>query len=443
MHPYIPHTPEDEKEMLNTIGISSMDDLYNEVPQSMRLGDSVPLPEGKAETEVIEEIRELADSNKKGTCFLGRGSYDHVVTSVGKYLSSLPEFVTAYTPYQAEISQGLLEAIFEYQSMMVELTGMDVSNASLYDGASAGAEAASIMIGKKRKSKKVLVSETVNPFTIETIKTWAFGQNIEIAIIPSKEGIISINNIKDNWDDETAGLIAQTPNRYGLVEDYSEFAEYVHENKGLFAISADPLSLGLYKTPGEWGADIAFGDTQPLGISLGFGGPYCGYMCVTENLMRKIPGRIVGRTTDNNGNTAYVLTLQAREQHIKRGRASSNICSNESLASIMTCIHLSTLGLSGVEEAANQSYSKSHYLASKLSDIGYKLAFDGPFWCEFTLEFSNSEELDSFVNKMKEKGIFAGVKDRVDSNLLVVCVTEKRTLKELNKYIEEAGRIKA
>jgi len=438
MHPYIPHTPEDEKEMLKVIGISSMDDLYKEVPQSMRLGNSVPLPESKAETEVIEEISEMAEKNKKGTCFLGRGSYDHVVTSLGKTLSAIPEFVTSYTPYQAEISQGMLEAIFEYQSMMTELTGLDVSNASLYDGASAVAECASMMIDKKRKSNKVLVAETVNPLYLEVVKTWAFGKGIIIDVVPSENGTVNLETVKKEWSSDTAGLIIQTPNRYGITENLQGFADFVHSEKGLFGISCDPLSLGLYKTPGEWGADIAIGDTQPLGLPLAFGGPYCGYMCVKNDLMRKIPGRIVGRTTDKDGKTAYVLTLQAREQHIKRDRASSNICSNESLSSLMTCIHLSTLGWAGIEEAAEQSYVKAHYLEAELLKLGYKQAFDGPFWCEFALKFDNNSKAEHFIKEMKKYDIFAGVREE---NLVVICVTERRTQKELDCYIEKAGRI--
>lgn len=448
MNQFIPHTQQDREKMMQAIGIKSIDELFCSLPSSVLLKDSVSVGASHSEEEVIRHLKTLADKNNKGISFLGAGSYDHIIPSTVKAISSLPSFVTAYTPYQPEISQGVLQSIFEYQTMICEMTGMDVSNASLYDGASAMAESAALAISNRRKSNEIIISDTVHPFAIECVKTWAKGRGHIVHVVPAKEGVSDLAEIKSLLNEATAVVMVQSPNRYGILEDFTSLADAVHEDGALLAISSDPLSLGLQKSQAEWGADIAVGDTQVLGIPCGFGGPYCGYMAVKKDLMRKIPGRIVGKTVDTHGDTCYVLTLQAREQHIKRERATSNICSNEALMALTSAVHLSVLGWAGVVEAANQSYVKSHYLAAELEKAGLKLAHeDKPFWCEFALKFECEKCLERFTSEMKKSGIFAGVKlakltgSKEDENVLLVAVTEKRTIEEINLYIENARRI--
>lgn len=442
MNQFIPNTEEDKQRMLKAIGVSSVDDLFESVPNKVLLKSYLNLNGKKAEEEVVRYIKALSEKNYKGVSFLGAGSYDHIIPSAVKTITSLPSFVTAYTPYQPEISQGVLESIYEYQTMICQLTGMDVSNASLYDAASAAAEAAALGISNRRKSNEIVLSSTLHPFAIECVKTWATGRGHKVHIVDMKD-VASVLN------DQTAVVIAQTPNRYGIMEDFTGLADTIHNSGALFAISSDPMSLALGKSQREWGADIAIGDTQVLGIPVAFGGPYCGYMAVTTDLMRKIPGRIVGKTVDTKGDTAYVLTLQAREQHIRRERATSNICSNEALMALTSAVYLSTVGWNGLKEAAKQSYVKAHYLAENLSKIsGISLTYpDKPFWCEFALSFKDWKVRENFVEQLKKEGIFAGVRLcaltglESDTNVLLVAVTEKRTAEEINKYIEVARRV--
>lgn len=442
MNQFIPNTEDDKQRMLKAIGVSSVDDLLDSIPESVQLKGFLNLNEKKSEEEVVRFINGLSEKNIKGVSFLGAGSYDHIIPSAVKAITSLPSFVTAYTPYQPEISQGVLESIYEYQTMICQLTGMDVSNASLYDGASAAAEAAALAISSRRKSNEIVLSDTLHPFAINCVQTWAKGRGHIVHIV-------NLKDVKSVLNEQTAVVIAQTPNRYGIFEDLTGLADAVHEDGALLAISSDPMSLALGKSQREWGADIAIGDTQVLGIPVSFGGPYCGYMAVTSDLMRKIPGRIVGKTVDKNGDTAYVLTLQAREQHIRRERATSNICSNEALMALTSAVYLSTVGWNGLKEAAWQSYIKAHYLAEHLTEIdGIEFTFpDKPFWCEFALSFKDFKARDNFVEQLKEEGIFAGVRlcaltgCQKDSNVLLVAVTEKRTACEIDKYIEIAGRV--
>ncbi len=448
VYSYIPHTDDDRQRMLKAIGISSLEELFDDISPEVLLSESIPIAKSRSEDETIRQITAMAARNIKGIPFLGCGSYDHIIPSTVKALTSLPAFVTAYTPYQAEISQGLLEAIFEYQTIICELTDMDVSNASLYDGATAAAEAAALMISNRRKSDEILVSPTIHPFSLQVLETWTKGTDRHITLLPEKNGVCDLSVLKDALGRQTAGLIVQSPNRYGFVEDYTSVADIVHGHGGLFAISCDPLSLGMQRTPGEWGADIAVGDTQPLGIPCSFGGPSCGYMAVRKELMRKIPGRIVGQTVDSEGKRAFVLTLQAREQHIKRERATSNICSNQALAALMTTVHVSTLGWAGIVEAARQSYVKAHYLAYHLAQLpGVRLVWDAPFWCEFPLIFNDAKKMRKFIQELRNEGIFAGVRlsalTRKDDDelMLLVAVTEKRTREELELYLAAARRV--
>lgn len=304
------------------------------------------------------------------------------------------------------------------------------------------------MIGAKRKSKAVLVSSTIHPFAVQVLHTWALGTGNEIRLIPERQGVTDLKGLEALLTDEVAGLIVQTPNRYGLLEDYSGIASLVHDKGSLLAISSDILSLAMQKSPSEWGADIAIGDTQALGLPLAFGGPSCGYMAVTKALMRKIPGRIVGATVDKQGRRGYTLTLQAREQHIKREKASSNVCSNQALAALMTTIHLSSLGWAGMVEAASQSYVKAHYLAYHLAQLpGMTLVWDVPFWCEFPLRFSDTKKMRKFLQELRNEGIFAGVRlsaltrEPKDELVLLVAVTEKRSREELELYLAAARRV--
>ncbi len=447
MNPYISNTNEDRASMLKAIGVESVDDLFEGLPQSVKLEDSVPISEGMSEYEVIEYIKALANKNTKGISFLGEGCYDHIIPAVVQAISSLPSFVTAYTPYQPEISQGVLQSIYEYQSMICSLTGMDVSNASLYDGASAAAEAAALGISNRRKSNEIILSSTMHPFAISCVQTWAKGRGHVVHVIPEREGVLDLEKVKDVLNPATAIMIAQSPNKYGIIEDYTGLADIVHEAGALLAISSDPISLALQKSQAEWGADVAIGDTQPLGIPMGFGGPYCGYLAAKQSLMRKIPGRVVGKTVDTHGDTCYVLTLQAREQHIKRERATSNICSNEALMALTSAVHLSVLGWKGLKEIADYCYAKSHYLANELVKLnGVSLAYDKPFWCEFALKFQDPAKIDGFMKALLKEGIFAGVKlseitrDSKDAGILVIAVTEKRTKQQMDWYVDVARR---
>lgn len=441
MIPYIPHTDSDRERMLKAIGVSSIDELFSPVPQEITYTQDLPIEGPLSEEEVLRRMKGLAAMNRPGISFLGMGMYDRIIPSAVTELASQPSFMTAYTPYQPEISQGLLQAIFEFQTMICQLTGLDVANASLYDGHTAAAEAAAVMLANKRKSSVVLVSETVHPFTLEVLTTWAFGTAFRILIVPERERRTDCEAIIGMLDNSVAGVIVQSPNRYGYLEDYSNLAESIHEQHASLTISSDPLSLALQRSQAEWGADIAIGDTQPLGLPMAFGGPSCGYMAVKESLLRKIPGRVVGETVDIEGRRAYTLTLQAREQHIKRERATSNICSNQALAALTTSMHISLVGYHGMAEAAQQSWDKSHYLADSLSRIsGVSVDLDAPFWTEFPLTFESKEQMERVLEALSDQGIHGGVRlgeltgKGSDATTVVIAVTEKRTRAELDRY---------
>ncbi|WP_320127780.1 aminomethyl-transferring glycine dehydrogenase subunit GcvPA [uncultured Sphaerochaeta sp.] len=448
IYPYIPHTDEDRKNMLASIGVDSMEDLYQDLSEELLLSEPVPISQGRSEDEVTRMITSIAQRNKKGISFLGAGCYDHLIPATVQAITSLPSFVTAYTPYQAEMSQGILEATYEFQSLICEITGLDVSNASMYDGANALVEAASTSLSNKRRATTILVSPTIHPFSLMVLDTWAKGTGRVIKQLSEKNGLCDFSNLEESLGEEAGALIVQSPNRYGFLEDYSGVADLVHQKNSLFVMSSDLLSLGIQKSPAEWGADIAVGDTQSLGLPLAFGGPSCGYMAVTKALMRKIPGRIVGATVDGQGRKGYTLTLQAREQHIKREHATSNICSNQALSALMTTVHLSSLGWAGMEEAASQSYVKAHYLAYHLVQLpGITIPWESPFWCEFPLVFSDSKKMRKFIQELRNEGIFAGVrlvvltKQVKDELVLLIAVTEKRSREELELYLAAARRV--
>ena len=382
MGSYIPSTREERLAMLESIGMHSFDELYADIPEALRLKDGLSLPSGLSELEVAQKIEEIAGKNTRFShIFRGAGSYQHYIPAIVKQVTSKEEFVTAYTPYQAEISQGLLQSIFEYQTMICELTGMDVSNASVYDGATAAAEAAAMCRDRKRGT--ICVSASVDPKTISVIRTYCFGSGAPLVILPEKDGLTDMESWNAMDTSSIACLIIQTPNYHGLIEDGASIANAVHNSGAKLIASCNPIALGLLETPGEFGADVAVGEGQPLGLPMGFGGPYLGFMASTKDMMRKLPGRIVGQTADVDGKRAYVLTLQAREQHIRREKASSNICSNEALCAMTAAVYLSAMGSAGLEKVAASCMANARYLLEELTALGFTRKYTGEFFHEF------------------------------------------------------------
>ncbi len=434
MYKYFPHTEADIKGMLEHIGIKSIDELYAEVPEQVRLKKDYDLPEAKSELEIRQFFAGLAAKNKQLTCFAGAGAYDHYTPAAVPQIVSRSEYLTSYTPYQAEISQGTLHYIFEYQSMMAELTGMDISNASMYDGSTATAEAVLMAVASAKKARKVLVSETVDPKILAVIRTYAHFHGVDIEMVKATDGATDKADLDSKLaDGGVAGVLVQQPNYFGVVEDYTGFADATHAAKALFIMNSVAADLAVLRTPGEWGTDIAVGDGQSLGLPMSFGGPYVGYMCCREKLMRKMPGRIVGMTKDSRGQRAFVLTLQAREQHIRREKATSNICSNESLMALFVTIYMSLMGKQGLKEAAELSYAGAHYLMDRLVATGrFKPAFDRPFFNEFCVRYAG--DVDELQKRFIDNGILGGVKVAPDT--IMFAVTEKRTKEEIDKLIE-------
>lgn len=433
---YFPHTEDDLQAMLAKVGVDSLDALYAQIPESIRIQGDYQLPSAMSEMEVRRTFELLGTQNKQLTCFAGLGVYDHYTPSVIPSLLQRSEFLTSYTPYQAEISQGTLHYIFEYQSMMAELTGMDISNASMYDGTTACAEAMMMAVAAGKKQNKVLVSATVSPKTREVLGTYAQHHGIELETIPAKDGITQLSIINSQLSmGNVAGVIVQQPNVYGIVEDYTGFAEACHEQKALLIMDSVAADLAVLKTPGEWGADIAVGDGQSLGIPMLWGGPYVGYMCCTEKLIRKMPGRIVGMTKDNRDQRAFVLTLQAREQHIRRQKATSNICSNQSLMALWVTVYMSLMGRQGLKEAAQLSYAGAHYLCDELLKTGrFSMAYDKPFFNEFYVKYDG--DASTLYQRFIEAGILGGV--RLEEGILFA-VTEKRTKEEIDNLVKMAA----
>jgi len=433
---YFPHTQDDLQAMFERVGIDSLDALYAQIPESIRFKGDYQLPSEMSEMEVRDTFEKLGSQNRLLTCFGGMGVYDHYTPSVIPQLLQRSEFLTSYTPYQAEISQGTLHYIFEYQSMMAELTGMDVSNASMYDGTTAAAEAMMMAVAAGKKQNKVLVSAGLDPKTRKVLDTYALHQGIELVTIPLKDGITNLSTLTSLLStlEGVAGVMVQLPNMYGVVEDFTGFAEACHDKKALFIMDSVIADLAVLKTPGEWGADIACGDAQSLGIPMQFGGPYVGYMCCTEKLIRKMPGRIVGMTKDNRGQRAFVLTLQAREQHIRRQKATSNICSNQSLMALFVTIYCSLMGKQGLKEAAQLSYAGAHYLCDELQKTGkFHLVYEQPFFNEFYVKYDG--DADALYQRFTDAGFMGGV--RLEDGF-VFAVTEKRTKEEIDNLVKVA-----
>lgn len=419
--------------MLKRIGVATVDDLYADIPEEVVFKGEYALPEGMSEIELRRFFKELGAKNRRLTVFAGGGAYDHYSPSVIPHLLERSEFYTAYTPYQPEISQGTLQYIFEYQSMISELTGMESANASMYDGATATAEAMMMAVAAGRKKRRVLVSATINPAVRAVVDTYARFHGVEIETVKETDGVTDLTDLARLLDahNDVAGVIMPQPNFYGIVENLDGVADMVHAKKALLIMNCVAADLATLRTPGEWGADIACGDAQSLGIPLSYGGPYLGYLCATKALMRKMPGRIVGATTDGEGRRCFVLTLQAREQHIRREKATSNICSNQGLMTLFVAVCMSLLGTAGLREAAYRGHQTACYLLDSLLKAGRcRLRFpDKPFLNEFLLE--TEVDVDMLISRCMEQGILPGIK--LGENLLLMAATEMQTREDVDR----------
>ena len=430
---YFPHTGDDVRKMLERVGAGSIDDLYSDVPQDVIYKGEYDLPDAMSEQEVRDFFESLDEKDSKLKVFVGQGSYDHYTPSVIPYITSRSEFLTAYTPYQAEISQGTLRYIFEYQSMICALTGLDVSNASMYDGPTAAAEAVRMSLACTRKKSRVLVSRTLLPNVIRTIETYSKYSGIELGYLPVMDGHTCQHHMKAELSKgDVAGVIVPSVNRFGIIEDLTGYADAIHEAGAVFIEYCDPSALAVIKTPAEWGADIAVGDGQSLGIPMQFGGPYVGFMACRKDHLRKLPGRIVGETRDTEGRRVFCLTLQAREQHIRREKATSNICSNESLMALFVTVYASLMGPQGLKEVNDRSYAAAHYLHDELIKTGkFEEVYDQPFLKEFVLK--PLTDVPALQQKLLDGGFFAALQDE-DGNV-TFCATEKRTKAQIDELV--------
>lgn len=431
MGSYVPSTAQERQKMLASIGLCSIDELFSHIPDSLKLKGELNLPSGKSELEVCRTMEHIAAQNIVfDSIFRGAGAYDHYIPAIVKSVTGKEEFVTAYTPYQAEISQGVLQSIFEYQTMICELTGMDVSNASVYDGATAAAEAVNMCCERSRSV--VFCSAAAHPDTIEVVKTYCWASGHEFVLVPAKDGKTDWNSIVPQLDKKTSAcLYIQSPNFFGQIEDVQQAAEAVHTVGAKLIMGCNPIALGLYKTPAELGADIAVGEGQPLGMPLSFGGPYLGFMATTKAMMRKLPGRIVGETTDVDGKRAFVLTLQAREQHIRREKASSNICSNQALCAMTAAVYLAAVGPEGLKQVANLCYQKAHYLMQQLTAIpGITLRYQGPFFHEFVTDQADAKRI---LLRLEQEGILGGLP--LSDGGILWCATEKNSKEDIDRMV--------
>ena len=431
---YFPHTDSDIRAMLDRIGVNGLDDLYADVPQDCLYKGEYDLPSAMTEQQVRDFFEGLAAKNPKLKVFAGAGAYDHYTPAVIPYITQRSEFITAYTPYQCEISQGTLRYIFEYQSMICTLTGMDVSNASMYDGPTAAAEAMRMMVATAKKKNTVLVSDTLLPQVRGVIATYAKYAGITIKEIAQENGQTSKASLETLIaQGDVAGAIVPSVNRFGIIENLEGMADALHADKAMLTAYCDPSALAVVKTPAEWGADVAVGDGQPLGIPLCYGGPYVGFMACTKDHMRKLPGRIVGETRDKEGRRAFVLTLQAREQHIRREKATSNICSNESLMALWVTVYLSLMGPEGMKQVNDLCYQRSHYLYKKLLETGkFEPVFDAPFLKEFVLKLKvPAAELQK---KLSDAGFFGALE--TEEGYVSFCVTEKRSYEDIDELVK-------
>lgn len=433
---YVANPPWVIKQMLASINMGSIDDLFTDIPEELKLKRELNLAEPRSEQELRRDLDNLAAKNlniESYPCFLGAGAYDHYIPAVVEDMLRRSEFYTAYTPYQPELSQGILQAIFEYQTMICNLTGMDLANASLYDGGSAMAEACSLACEATRR-RKILIPNTVNPRYVEVTRTYAMGGKMEVVSVPGIDGAADADMIAAMIDNQTAAVVVQNPNFYGNLEvGIERIANTIHNNNGLLIMSVDPISLGILKPPAAWGADIVTGEGQSLGNPVSFGGPYLGIIATTEKLMRKVPGRLVGETVDLDGKRAFVLTLQAREQHIRREKAGSNICSNEALCALAATMYLTVVGREGLKEIAERCHQLACYAKQQLERAGLNLLFNKPFFKEFAVAINDPRAANAALLKA---GIIGGYE--LDGALLLA-FTEKRSRAEIDRLTSVLG----
>ncbi len=440
---YVLNTPEDQKAMLAAIGVASVEDLFANIPAALRLGRTLDIPPAMSEMELQAHLSQLLAKNQSASeavCFLGGGAYDHFIPSVVDAIAGRSEFYTAYTPYQAEASQGTLQAVFEYQSLMCELTGMGVANASLYEGGSSVTEAALMTLGITKR-QEVLIAESVHPEYRQTLETYAANLNCKVRTLPTPNGVLNPDDVKTAVSDATACVIAQSPNFFGHLEEMQAIGDAAHKVGALFVASFDPVSVGALNRPGDYGADIAVAEGQGLGVPLQYGGPYLGILACHDDsrFLRKIPGRLVGQTTDRNGKRAWVLTLQPREQHIARANATSNICTNQGLLALRAAVYLTAVGPQGLKETAELCVRKAHYAAEQLCKVaGVSLRFKAPFVKEFALQVPGDADL--LLAKLRAKGFHAGLPlgrwYPALKDCITVAVTEKRTKAEIDGLVE-------
>jgi glycine dehydrogenase subunit 1 len=442
--PYIPHTPKDTKDMLDAIGVSEIQTLFDEIPASLQHAGFQEIPAGVNEMDMLKEANKLADKNRNGICFLGAGCYEHHIPAAVWDIASRGEFLTAYTPYQAEASQGTLQLLYEYQTMICELTGMEVANASMYDGATALAEAAlmAVRINKHSKTNRILITGTVHPLYLETIKTILGNQHIEVISLPFNEqqGITDLAALDHYTGEDITALIIAQPNFFGCLERVDEFSNWAYQNKIITVACVNPISLALLKPPGEWGehgVDIVCGEGQPLGAPMASGGPYFGFLSTRMAHVRQMPGRIIGCTLDKDGKKGFTLTLQAREQHIRRAKATSNICTNQGLLVTAATIYMSLLGAEGLYKVASQCHQNTHDLVAQLTQIkGVELAFSAPYFHEALLKLQRP--VDDVLRQLADAGITGGLAAATYypqlQNTLLVCATEMRTTEDIALY---------
>ena len=437
---YLPLTETDKKEMLDTIGVPDVEALFSPIPKSVRFEGDLKIPAAADENSLVRELSRLASKNvttTTHTSFLGAGVYTHAIPAVVDSMISRSEFYTAYTPYQPEISQGELQAIFEFQTMVARITGMDIANSSMYDGGTSLGEAAALAAGVKKRSQ-IVMSELVHPEYQAVVKSYCEGRGVDVVIAPSQDGITDVEALKPLLTDDTAAVIVQYPNFLGQVEPIKVFADLAHDNNSLFITSSNPLALGLLTPPGAVGADIVVGDTQVFGISEAFGGPHCGYFAVTKKLMRKVPGRLVGQTADENGKRGFVLTLQAREQHIRRDKATSNICSNQALNALASSIAMASLGKNGLVETATLNFQKAQYARQQFAEKGFNVTYGARQFNEFVVGFS--KPVSDLQDLLIEEGFIGGYDLGRDyagkDNQMLIAVTEVIPKTEIDRFIK-------
>ena len=437
---YLPNTEQDRQDMLEVIGAKDIMDLFSDIPENVRLDEPMDLPASLSEYELLKHARELASKNTTASelpYFLGAGVYDHHIPAVVNHIISRQEFLTAYVPYQPEISQGGLQALFEWQTMICELTGMDVTNSGMYDGFNALAEAANLAIGKVRKTNKILVSKAVHPQGIEVLHTYSDGMDYQVEELGLADDVTNLEELKEKLDDETAAVVVQYPNFFGSIEDLKEMKEIMADSKALLIVSSNPLALGKLESPGALGADIVVGDMQPFGIAMSFGGPHAGYLAVTNDLMRKLPSRIVGQTADVDGKRGFVLSLTTREQHIRREKATSNYSSNQALFTLASAIAMTAYGKQGIQDLAQRNITNAHYLGKQLQEKGFELVNQSPYFNEFLVKLDHP--ISAVNESLFEKGFIGGYDASSvygTEHVMLICATEKRTKGEMDAFVD-------